>query len=267
LKSGAGSPILIFPGVAPKWALRRAPRYQRTGIRVVTAALHVQLPPVNMSILTFSEKASSSLYSRLFMGCPCNRRRCQRECVGACTTPVPARGQTHYNRSIISPAASGLLTPPSPRTTQQNKPCRPLALVTGPPALDRPNVPKDAAPSTMNAEMSIPQAPLAAVELKPHKPPNDATAQAVPPTNDENETSSIDLRPAHSALSEKQRSALLAVASFAAAISPASTTTYYPAIITLARDLNVSITRINLSISVYQVSCCMTRLPDCAHSA
>jgi hypothetical protein len=63
-----------------------------------------------------------------------------------------------------------------------------------------------------------------------------------------------DALPAYSALSEFQRSSLLLVASFAAAISPASTTTYYPAVTSLASDLQVSVTLINLSISTYQVS-------------
>jgi hypothetical protein len=60
--------------------------------------------------------------------------------------------------------------------------------------------------------------------------------------------------PIYSVLSERQRSLLLLLASFIAAISPASTTTYYPAVTTLARDLNVSMIAMNLSISVYQVS-------------
>lgn len=64
----------------------------------------------------------------------------------------------------------------------------------------------------------------------------------------------VDTRPAYSALSESERSFLLIVASLAATISPASTTTYYPALTALARDLQVSVTLINLTISTYQVS-------------
>lgn len=64
----------------------------------------------------------------------------------------------------------------------------------------------------------------------------------------------VDSRPAYSALTESQRRNLLIVASLAATISPASTTTYYPAVTSMARDLNVSITLINLTISTYQVS-------------
>lgn len=105
----------------------------------------------------------------------------------------------------------------------------------------------------MNIDTTSPQAPLADMESKQDGASNEATAKAESTTHDQNESPSSDERPVHSALSERQRSALLAVASFAAAISPASTTTYYPAITTLANDLNVSITQINLSVSVYQV--------------
>ncbi|ROW11421.1 hypothetical protein VMCG_01539 [Cytospora schulzeri] len=63
----------------------------------------------------------------------------------------------------------------------------------------------------------------------------------------------VDTRPDYSALSESQRSFLLIVASLAATISPASTTTYYPAITALARDLNVSVALMNLTISTYQI--------------
>nr|A0A345BJP9.1 RecName: Full=MFS-type transporter clz19; AltName: Full=Squalestatin S1 biosynthesis cluster protein clz19; AltName: Full=Zaragozic acid A biosynthesis cluster protein 19 [Curvularia lunata]AXF50662.1 MFS [Curvularia lunata] len=105
----------------------------------------------------------------------------------------------------------------------------------------------------MNVDTTSPQAPLAGVESKQDGASNEATAKAESTTHDQNESSSFDERPVHSALSERQRSALLAVASFAAAISPASTTTYYPAITTLANDLDVSITQINLSLPAYQI--------------
>lgn len=119
----------------------------------------------------------------------------------------------------------------------------------------------------MKVETSLPQAPLTDVKLRLQGPPNGGAVQIVPTANDEDESVSIDLRPVHCALPESQRSTLLALASFAAAISPASTTTYYPAVIELARDLNLSITRINLSISVYQVSYHITYMLGCAHSA
>lgn len=58
---------------------------------------------------------------------------------------------------------------------------------------------------------------------------------------------------AYCALPESQRASLLAVASLAAAISPASTTTYYPAVTALAQELQVSVSRINWTISTYQI--------------
>jgi hypothetical protein len=54
-------------------------------------------------------------------------------------------------------------------------------------------------------------------------------------------------------LSESEVKSLLIVASFAAATSPLSTSTYYPSVTALARDLGVSVSRINLTISSYQV--------------
>jgi MFS family permease len=62
-----------------------------------------------------------------------------------------------------------------------------------------------------------------------------------------------DPLPEYSALSERQRAWLLAFASLAAGISPASSTTYYPAVTSLARDLQVSVSLINLTISTYQI--------------
>lgn len=55
------------------------------------------------------------------------------------------------------------------------------------------------------------------------------------------------------ALPEKEKIALLLAASFAAVISPFSTGTYYPSIDVLARDLNVSVSLINLTVSTYQI--------------
>lgn len=127
------------------------------------------------------------------------------------------------------------------------------------PRVTKQQLESSAALSAMNAKTSVPlpQASLrdADVESMLQHPETSTTGVAAhPATKTEDEPPPVDLRPPHSALSESRRSALLALASFAAAISPASTNTYYPAVTTLARDLNVSITRINLSISVYQVS-------------
>lgn len=98
-------------------------------------------------------------------------------------------------------------------------------------------------------------------EAAQHEPPSlqDAEVYTVPTTGRDDMGEpyvvqvAVDTRPAYSALAESQRSFLLIVASLAATISPASTTTYYPALTSLARDLSVSVTLINLTISTYQI--------------
>jgi hypothetical protein len=99
-------------------------------------------------------------------------------------------------------------------------------------------------------------------EAAQHEPPSlqNAGVYSVPTTGRDDMGEpyvvqvAVDTRPAYSALAESQRSFLLIVASLAATISPASTTTYYPALTSLARDLSVSVTLINLTISTYQVN-------------
>lgn len=54
-------------------------------------------------------------------------------------------------------------------------------------------------------------------------------------------------------LSDAEIKSLLIVASFAAVISPLTTSTYYPSITAISRDLGVSVSKINLTISTYQV--------------
>lgn len=57
----------------------------------------------------------------------------------------------------------------------------------------------------------------------------------------------------YSALPEVEKICLLLASSFAAIISPFSTSIYYPSVNALSRDLGVSISLINLTISTYQV--------------
>jgi len=60
--------------------------------------------------------------------------------------------------------------------------------------------------------------------------------------------------PPYTILSEKQKVFTIILASFAAFISPVSSSIYYPALNSLSRDLHVSVSKINLSITVYMVS-------------
>jgi hypothetical protein len=60
-------------------------------------------------------------------------------------------------------------------------------------------------------------------------------------------------QPPHTLLKEKQKIFTILMASFAAFISPVSASIYYPALNTLARDLEVTVSTINLTITVYMV--------------
>jgi hypothetical protein len=57
----------------------------------------------------------------------------------------------------------------------------------------------------------------------------------------------------HTILTEKQKIFTVILASFAAFISPVSSSIYYPALNSLACDLHVTVSTINLTITVYMV--------------
>ena len=59
--------------------------------------------------------------------------------------------------------------------------------------------------------------------------------------------------PPYSTFSEPMKIFTILLASFAAIISPISASIYFPALNTLARDLHVSTTSINLTITTYMV--------------
>ena len=58
----------------------------------------------------------------------------------------------------------------------------------------------------------------------------------------------------------RQKKVILVVGSFAAFFSPVSSNIYFPAINTIAKDLHVSLSQINLTVTTYQVSM-IFRLP------
>jgi hypothetical protein len=60
--------------------------------------------------------------------------------------------------------------------------------------------------------------------------------------------------PVYSAFPKWKRVAIVYTASLAAFSSPISSTTYYPAMLQMAADLNVSLTQISLTITTYMVS-------------
>ena len=58
----------------------------------------------------------------------------------------------------------------------------------------------------------------------------------------------------YSIFSNRQKRTVLIAGSFAAFFSPLASNVYFPALNTIAMDLRVSITRINLTVTTYQVS-------------
>ena len=52
----------------------------------------------------------------------------------------------------------------------------------------------------------------------------------------------------------KQKKVILVAGSFAAFFSPVSSNIYFPALNTIAKDLHVSLSQINLTVTTYQVS-------------
>ena len=72
--------------------------------------------------------------------------------------------------------------------------------------------------------------------------------------------------PLYSVFTARQKRMTVIIVSFVAMISPLSGTIYYPALTSLAADLNVSISLIQLSITTYQVksptSLCRTLIPN-----
>ncbi len=59
--------------------------------------------------------------------------------------------------------------------------------------------------------------------------------------------------PPYSVFPKRQRTLYVYIASLAAFSSPVSSSIYYPAMLTLAQDLNTSLTNISLTITTYLV--------------
>ncbi len=60
-------------------------------------------------------------------------------------------------------------------------------------------------------------------------------------------------QPPHTILTEREKIFTIIMASFAAFISPVSGSIYYPILNSLAQDLHVTVSTINLTITVYMV--------------
>lgn len=89
---------------------------------------------------------------------------------------------------------------------------------------------------------------------------SDQESQATPAQGEE-DTASEEAQPLWTVLSESETKSLLITASFAAIISPLSTSTYYPSVVAISKDLNVTTAMINLTISTYQVGSLVQKSP------
>jgi hypothetical protein len=92
--------------------------------------------------------------------------------------------------------------------------------------------------------------PLVASEANPENTP--ATIPANSGGNLELQTENEPL-PLYSILPKGEKAFVIVAGSFAALISPLSSSIYLPALDSLSRDMNVSVSLINLSITTYLV--------------
>ena len=67
------------------------------------------------------------------------------------------------------------------------------------------------------------------------------------------EKDSLPASEIYSVFSVRQKKMILLAGSFAAFFSPLSSNVYFPALNTIAKDLHVSISQINLTVTTYQV--------------
>ena len=72
-------------------------------------------------------------------------------------------------------------------------------------------------------------------------------------TEKPSEKDSLPASEIYSVFSVRQKKMILVAGSFAAFFSPLSSNVYFPALNTIAKDLHVSISQINLTVTTYQV--------------
>jgi hypothetical protein len=89
--------------------------------------------------------------------------------------------------------------------------------------------------------------------IKPLPEEKQKDQNTVPDENEKKETPPPQDDAPYCVLPERQKVSLMLLASFAAVISPISSSIYFPAINNIARDLDVSINLVNLTITTYLV--------------
>ena len=84
-----------------------------------------------------------------------------------------------------------------------------------------------------------------------HEPPYKAEMIEMKEATVPDSTSTADIFSVYTA---RQKKVILVGGSFAAFFSPVSSNIYFPALNTIAKDLHVSLSQINLTVTTYQVS-------------
>ena len=93
-------------------------------------------------------------------------------------------------------------------------------------------------------------------DLKIHEPHHDPESSS---TEKFSKQYSLPASEHYSIFTVRQKKTILMAGSFAAFFSPLSSNVYFPAINTIAKDLRVSISQINLTVTTYQVSAILFR--------
>ena len=92
---------------------------------------------------------------------------------------------------------------------------------------------------------------------EPHRDPESLNKGEIPPTD------SLPLSERYSVFTVRQKKMIIVAGSFAGFFSPLSANIYFPALNTIAADLHVSISQINLTVTTYQVGTLLSYPVQC----
>ena len=97
---------------------------------------------------------------------------------------------------------------------------------------------------------SSPSQPTNMWNLTFHEPHHDPESLSTEKFSEQDSLSASEI---YSVFTVRQKKMILVAGSFAAFFSPLSSNVYFPALNTIAEDLHVSISQINLTVTTYQV--------------
>jgi hypothetical protein len=114
----------------------------------------------------------------------------------------------------------------------------------------------------LDSNMQHPSATLASITVDTHPSNNYTTSDSAAKADKTAGTklTGLDTEPPFSTFTHTQKKFIVLTISFIGLLSPFSASIYFPAINTLAKDLHVSTTDINLTVTTYLVSCCIFQL-------